>query len=59
MSINKEDNTTITDQIMHEQALGIGLASKHYTNEVAKIMAEQRKLDWKNVLEWSEMLLIK
>ena len=53
--MDNRDSVTVTDQIMHEQALGIGLSNECYTWNEAKVMAEQRNLDWDEVVGWSKL----
>lgn len=47
------DKVTELDQTRHELALGTGLMGEAYTIEEAKLIAEQRSLDWENVKDWA------
>lgn len=47
------NNTAKLDQHNYEVALGTGLAGGVYTREEAKLLAEQRSLNWKKVKIWA------
>lgn len=47
------NSTAELDQNDYEVALGTGLASGVYTRKEAKLLAEQRSLNWKRVKIWA------
>jgi hypothetical protein len=47
------NNTTELDQHDYEVALGTALAGGVYTRNEAKLLAEQRSLNWKRVKIWA------